>query len=139
MRNPWGTELYNGDWSDKSTKWTAALKKEVGLVNNMNDGFFYISLKDFKASFPEMLINLNPGDMFSSYFLRLDDDGTKASKCVENKTSTKCRRHTLTLKSDVAQTVYLTAHVWGDRYYPKKCRSKTLKNYIGFADEGGLG
>ena len=107
MRNPWGAEDYRGDWSDKSTKWTAATKKEVGLVDNWLDGVFYMSLKDYKKSFEETHININPTDMFSSYFLRLDDDGTSAKKCVENTKSTKCRRHELTVKSDVAQTVYV--------------------------------
>lgn len=26
MRNPWGSEKYHGDWSDKDPRWTAALK-----------------------------------------------------------------------------------------------------------------
>lgn len=27
MRNPWGTEGYNGTWSDKDSRWTTALRK----------------------------------------------------------------------------------------------------------------
>ena len=29
LRNPWGKFEWRGDWSDKSTKWTDALKKAV--------------------------------------------------------------------------------------------------------------
>jgi len=30
VRNPWNNEHYKGDWSDSSSKWTAALRKEAG-------------------------------------------------------------------------------------------------------------
>lgn len=29
LRNPWGSGEWQGDWSDKSTMWTPALKKQV--------------------------------------------------------------------------------------------------------------
>ena len=29
MRNPWGHELWKGDWSDESPLWTDELKAEV--------------------------------------------------------------------------------------------------------------
>ena len=31
IRNPWGSELFHGDWSDSSTKWTEKLKEDAGL------------------------------------------------------------------------------------------------------------
>ncbi len=46
VRNPWGSGEYNGDWSDKSRKWTTALKKQEGL-NQKDDGDFYMSFNDF--------------------------------------------------------------------------------------------
>lgn len=51
LRNPWGTFEWNGDWSDKSDKWTPELKQQVDLKENSDDGLFWISLDDFKNYF----------------------------------------------------------------------------------------
>ena len=50
MRNPWGTELYNGPWSDKDPRWTKQLRKELKAVN-ANDGIFFIPEKLFLKAF----------------------------------------------------------------------------------------
>ena len=42
VRNPWGEGEWNGDWSDKSNKWTPELKKYFGCVGE-DDGIFWIS------------------------------------------------------------------------------------------------
>ena len=34
VRNPWGSETYNGPWSDKSNLWDAQSKEEVDLVDD---------------------------------------------------------------------------------------------------------
>lgn len=47
MRNPWGKETWKGDWSDSSSKWTAATKAQVNLVV-ANDGIFYIDMSDYR-------------------------------------------------------------------------------------------
>lgn len=46
IRNPWGTNEWTGDWSDRSTKWTAEYKK---LLNHdvAEDGTFWINYTDF--------------------------------------------------------------------------------------------
>mgnify|MGYP000926542078 CR=1 FL=1 len=46
LRNPWGHKEWMGDWSDKSDKWTEALKKQVGFVD-ADDGVFFISYGDY--------------------------------------------------------------------------------------------
>ena len=46
IRNPWGKLEWNGDWSDKSEKWTPALRKEVGL-SDVDDGTFFMDFKDY--------------------------------------------------------------------------------------------
>ena len=50
LRNPYGREEWNGDWSDESALWTEPLRAEVGSVV-ANDGMFYISLEDYLANF----------------------------------------------------------------------------------------
>ena len=51
VRNPWGEENYNGDWSDASYKWTEAIKQEVGFKYTWkDDGVWWISANDFHES-----------------------------------------------------------------------------------------
>ena len=50
IRNPWGFREWAGDWSDKSTKWTAELKALVGFEDK-EDGIFFISFQDYIAYF----------------------------------------------------------------------------------------
>ena len=50
MRNPWGSETYHGDWSDKSSLWTEQYKQEAGHVES-DDGMWFISAKDYHESF----------------------------------------------------------------------------------------
>eukprot|EP01059_Diplonema_ambulator_P010472 TRINITY_DN20512_c0_g1_i1.p1 TRINITY_DN20512_c0_g1~~TRINITY_DN20512_c0_g1_i1.p1 ORF type:complete len:963 (+),score=348.14 TRINITY_DN20512_c0_g1_i1:66-2954(+) len=46
IRNPWGNDKeWNGDWSDKSKKWTDDIKKAVGWYDG-DDGTFWMCWKD---------------------------------------------------------------------------------------------
>ena len=53
IRNPWGTGEWTGAWSDKSSKWTPKLKKEVGFKDS-DDGSFWMEAKDFIKKFSEI-------------------------------------------------------------------------------------
>merc|ERR1712238_91870 len=50
VRNPWSQGEWKGDWSDASSKWTAALKEEAGYVN-ANDGQFFMPFKTFTEQY----------------------------------------------------------------------------------------
>ena len=51
VRNPWGTEKYTGDYSDKSTKWTSdAMRTRAGLVK-ANDGEFFMPINLYRTNF----------------------------------------------------------------------------------------
>ena len=50
LRNPWGMEEFNGDWSDYSSKWTDDLKEEYNYYEK-NDGDFFMGYKDFMKYF----------------------------------------------------------------------------------------
>ena len=58
VRNPWGSESYKGDFSDKSKAWTDDLRKQAGNVVK-DDGEFFIPLEDFMTSFSETSLNLD--------------------------------------------------------------------------------
>ena len=45
MVNPWGFDGYIGDWSDKSSLWTDALRNEVGSIDDKQDGIFFQTIE----------------------------------------------------------------------------------------------
>jgi len=55
VRNPWGCTEWNGDWSDKSPKWTEDLKREIGHEDE-DDGTFWMSWEDFTTWFGDVQI-----------------------------------------------------------------------------------
>lgn len=50
IRNPWGRKEWQGDWSDKSSKWTDSVKRQVDF-SNKDDGCFWIAFKDYLKFF----------------------------------------------------------------------------------------
>jgi len=48
VRNPWGYENFNGDWSDLDTdRWTPEAKDALGHDLKQADGSFFITFDDF--------------------------------------------------------------------------------------------
>ena len=122
VRNPWGKESFHGDWSDKSSKWTAALRAEVGATEN-DDGIFFISKDDYASQFSETFINYDTEGWQSASFVMLGDDGSKKASggiyygwCGDD-----CYHHDLTITSDVDQTIHVNAHRWEQGMYPNSC------------------
>ena len=62
LRNPWGEQEWNGDWSDDSPLWTRRMKAKLNVTSD-NDGEFWMSLDDFSRHFKNI------------YVCRLFDDG----------------------------------------------------------------
>jgi hypothetical protein len=61
IRNPHGRGEWKGAFSDHSNLWNAALKKELGYIDNENDGLFFMPFSDFL-------------DQFRLTWLCMDDD-----------------------------------------------------------------
>ena len=51
LRNPWGEKEFNGDWSDKSSKWNDYFKEIFEFKEAKDDGIFYMSYEDFTYYF----------------------------------------------------------------------------------------
>ena len=50
LRNPWGENEWEGDWSDKSSKWTPEYKQYFGYQNR-DDGIFWIDIDNYVNNF----------------------------------------------------------------------------------------
>lgn len=68
MRNPWGKESFDGNWSDYSDYWTNKFRKEVGSVRK-DDGIFYMEIADYYRQVKETYISFDVSDWFSASFL----------------------------------------------------------------------
>jgi hypothetical protein len=53
LRNPWGSQEWNGAWSDGSKEWTPDVMKELNHTFG-DDGIFWISYFDFLKYYPEI-------------------------------------------------------------------------------------
>ena len=80
-----------------------------------------MSFEDYYNMFEVTWMNHDPSGMDSHYFLRLDDDGSSATKLE------KGWRHELTVSSEIDQTIYLVAHTWDMRAYSPKCLKSAIE------------
>ncbi|NWV39358.1 CAN14 protein, partial [Grantiella picta] len=72
LRNPWGKIEWKGDWSDSSYKWELLSPKEkILLRKKKEDGEFWMSLRDFKIHFIDLVICKLTPDLMSQ------EDGKK--------------------------------------------------------------
>lgn len=86
LRNPWGCGEWQGDWSDKSTKWTEESRKAFEQNEFSNDGCFYMPYLSFLEYFKSISVISNvfdpicsrsittpkPDAMYKCYVLDLD-------------------------------------------------------------------
>lgn len=55
LRNPWGHTEWTGDWSDRSAKWTRALKAKLNWIA-AEDGAFWMPMVDFTRAFDHIYV-----------------------------------------------------------------------------------
>lgn len=119
MRNPWGSEKFKGDWSDSSGLWTPELKAEAGYKDDTEDGFFFISIEDFKEMFDQASINKDGKDFYQHSFLRLGDDGSKKTEDAPVEAGTW--QHQLTISSEIDQNIWVSVNTWDRRSSSRSC------------------
>jgi len=107
LQNPWGSEKWSGDWGDSSTLWdeVAGSKEEAGFIDN-RDGMFFMSYDDYWTQASHSVFTININGWYRDHFLMLDDQ--TVDEFGKN-------THTLTLTSDVAQKIVITANTWEHR------------------------
>ena len=101
VRNPWGSETYNGPWSDKSNLWDAQSKEEVDLVDDSKDGLFWTDIDTYLANFGATSINYDAWGWAESKFLMIDDN--TETKGTIRFCGPTCTKHSFKLTSTVKQ------------------------------------
>ena len=118
LRDPWGIDRYHCDYSDDSDLWTAQTRAEAGIFPSI-EGIIFLDLETYHKHGATTVISFDTSEWYSDHFLMLDDQtynpGTW-SWCGKT-----CTRHEIDITSSVDQEVYVTAHTWEKRSYPKEC------------------
>ena len=129
MRNPWGKERYQCDYSDESALWTPGLRKEAGATSEaVDEGIFFMTLDDYLSQGHTTVISYDTTGWFRDHFLMLNDPKTEKgawSWCGET-----CTRHIVEVTSAVDQVVFVTGHIWEPRSYPSECKNKNKVHSI---------
>lgn len=101
MYNPWNEDYWKGNpWGDTGYMWTENLKKQVNYINNLKDGLFYTSTKDFLTNFGAS----NWAEVDQNYDIVYQDISMnqKADKNYPVKFDTQ-----FTLKNNGGKTIYI--------------------------------
>ena len=122
MRNPWGHELWHGNWSDESTLWTDQFREETDWALQ-DDGKFYMSIEDYFVEFSATWLNWRTEDMYEAHYLIEGDESQIPGHWIW--CGIECSAHTFELSSEVEQTIYLSGNVWPYHSYDLDCDLST--------------
>lgn len=77
LRNPWGKDEWNGDWSDTSSLWTEEERRRLIVKQHeCNDGIFWMGFDDFIEEFNELHIcKVNPKFTYNSIPIKFKRQG----------------------------------------------------------------
>ena len=122
VRNPWSNALANAAFSNSDTLNEGRGRKESGHKDS-DYGIFFIDIETYVIQFTETYVTFDVSNWSSAKFLKLSDKYDAANPGVQTETcGPACNRHTMTLRSDIDQTVYLQAFTWNERGIPDKCQ-----------------
>eukprot|EP00434_Breviolum_minutum_P045981 symbB.v1.2.041353.t1/scaffold8091.1/size7726/1 len=96
LRNPWGDHEWTGDWSDKSSLWTRAMKDAVKPSFDSHDGEFWMCEKDFLSHFSGVGVVFF-SDSWSTQRTTLSTDGNDMCELISFRTSSPIKKGFLTL------------------------------------------
>ena len=124
LRNPWGTETFRGDWSDESELWTEDLLRQANHTlhsETNNDGKFHMSFADYMRQLEYTDFSLDVAKMHHSGFLVQGDDALKVPREELFGDGFVYNEHLLHVRSNVTQTVHISAHSYSYKHYHGAC------------------
>ena len=119
MRNPWGSELYGGPWSDNWSGWTDEYHDQLPETHVFaNDGVFYIDLDSYMINFSRTQVNQDTSGWNLKWFLMIDDPADAANNTDECGSGATCTKHQIRITNNGDdQYFHVGGHVWQDRTY----------------------
>ena len=106
LRNPWGNGEWNGNWSDSSSKWTTATKREQSHIKR-DDGDFYMGYDDFLKYYVTM------------GFAKIHPDYETSVLKIKKEDAIKCQLIKISVKKDKVHT-YLSLYQKNPRIITKQ-------------------
>lgn len=99
VRNPWGSEMYHGPFSDDSDTWENYPGFEYV---KKNDGQWWIDAKSYHEGMSQTTGNPDVQDEHMTYYALFEVEGVHEER--------------ITFKSDVDQTVYISAYTYDSQH-----------------------
>ena len=133
LRNPWGSGEWTGTYSDDSSKWTPALKSQLGWTDE-DDGTFFMEVEDFMNEFEDASVchyrdhyylsslpDFNQSNSFAIYQFNLEQSGEHYFGLSQPDKNMMPIDHTYGMLSVViAQVVNGKMKYVGGKGYPKR-------------------
>jgi hypothetical protein len=110
MRNPWGSEYYDGDWCDDCSQWTTDYRAKADFTN-ANDGEIWIADTDLYASSDQLFVN---------YFV---DKATYHEAWIDFTSTSSSSWYSASMYNPTEQTIWVTLNLYHYRMYPYGCVS----------------
>ncbi len=120
IRNPHGVDYYKGPWSDNDPRWSnPSVAKQAGYRKNLNDGITFMDLATFMQGFKFMDVGIDVSKWHHNYMM--EHDANQWYPGTSKYCGKTCAKQQVKFTSDVAQTIYITAHTWHKRNAPASC------------------
>ena len=119
MRNPYGSEQYNGPFSDYSREMTRKVRNELGHTKDVYDGVFYMDFDTFKYQLSSE-INVS---LYNSY-------KTSRVEATWDRTSAGFANLKWTVRNGAKQDVAVTLDMLSDRMFPRGCDTSDMSEKL---------
>lgn len=119
MRNPWGIEKYQGDWSNVSKLWTVDLLKQADH-SLVDDGKYFMSFEDYLTQIEYTALNYDIKGWSHTAFAIFGDDEPVNQQNVFGD-GFRYNVHKLYISSPVRQKIIRSTHTYHDKHYHGEC------------------
>tara|TARA_B110001450_G_C17578375_1_gene463822 strand:+ start:252 stop:704 length:453 start_codon:yes stop_codon:yes gene_type:complete len=114
-RNPWGKNMYDGPWSEKSSDWTPEYRKQADDYGTVNIGDIWLPVKYWSEFYANITVNLFR-----------DDWKTTAVQGADFKYDVLWGdlNTWLTIDNPIEQEVAIECYQNSNRLFPMNCESE---------------
>ena len=116
MRNPWGSEVYTGDWYDGDSKWTQFYKDQLNHTS-ADDGVFWMPIASFRQDFTDVQVA-----MYEDWKKTTNDETWNREGGYP--------KHTWSLSNPADQDVVIDVEMYSDRLFPYQCSVSAMQEML---------